>query len=123
MHTERFKEVVRSLSEKYDRVIFDSPPVIAVADAMILGNAVDGVLFVIKSCQTQKEVAKKAKNLLHGINAPLLGAILNDLDLENRTYRYHYYYSYYAQYGGYYEEENSPENQDSKENRVAKQRL
>lgn len=104
MHTDRFKHIVEQLSERYDRVIYDSPPVIAVADAMILGNTVDGVLFVIKSGQTAKDVVKRAKEQLEGINAPLLGAILNDLDLEDRAYRYHYYYSYYNRYGQYYEE-------------------
>lgn len=107
MHTERFRYIVDELSKRYDRVIFDSPPVIAVADAMILGNLVDGVLFVVKSGQTSKEVVKRAKSHLEATNAPLLGAILNDLDLEDRAYRYHYYYSYYYRYGQYYEE--SPE--------------
>ena len=96
---------MEELSKRYDRLIFDSPPVIAVADAMILGNSVDGVLFVIKSGQTSKEVVKRAKSHLEATNAPLLGAILNDLDLEDRAYRYHYYYSYYYRYGQYYETE------------------
>lgn len=104
MHTERFRTIVEALSERYDRVIFDSPPVIAVADAMILANMADGVLFVIKTGQTSREVVRRAKSLLEGINAPLLGAVLNDLDLEDRAYRYHYYYSYYYRYGQYYEE-------------------
>ena len=95
MHTERFRKVIDDLDERYDRIIFDSPPVIAVADAMILANAVDGVIFVIRAGRTSKEGAKRAKNLLSAINARLLGAILNDLDLGDRAYRYHYYYSYY----------------------------
>ncbi|MCA9566074.1 MAG: CpsD/CapB family tyrosine-protein kinase, partial [Myxococcales bacterium] len=105
MHTERFRTVIKELRSRYDRVIFDSPPVIAVADSMILGNFVDGVLFVIRSGQTNKEVVRRAKMNLEGINAPILGAILNDLDLEDRAYRYHYYYSYYSRYGQYYEED------------------
>jgi Mrp family chromosome partitioning ATPase len=83
--------------------------VIAVADAMILANMTDGVLFVVKTGHTAKEVVKKAKNLLDGINAPLLGAVLNDLDLDDRAYRYHYYYSYYQRHGQYYEDSGAPE--------------
>ena len=105
MHTDRFRAVIDALDDRYDRIIYDSPPVIAVADAMILANSVDGVVFVIKTGQTSKEVVKRAKSLLSAINAPLLGAILNDLDLEDRAYRYHYYYSYYYRYGQYYQEE------------------
>jgi capsular exopolysaccharide synthesis family protein len=104
MHTSRFRDIVDGLKNQYDRIIFDSPPVIAVADAMILGNAVDGALFVIKTGHTTREVVRRAKELLEGINARLLGAILNDLNLEDRAYRYHYYYSYYYRYGQYYQE-------------------
>jgi len=109
MHTDRFAQIVDDLSDRYDRVIYDSPPVVAVADAMILGQMMDGVLFVVKSGQTAREVVKRAKEQLDSINTPLLGAILNDLDLEDRAYRYHYYYSYYKRYGQYYEEDELPE--------------
>lgn len=105
MHTERFREITDELARRFDRLLFDSPPVIAVADALILAGEVDGVLFVVKAGQTSKDVVKRAKQQLEATNAPLLGAILNDLDLEDRAYRYHYYYSYYYRYGQYYEDE------------------
>lgn len=117
MHTERFRAIVADLVARYDRVIFDSPPVIAVADAMILANVVDGVLFVIKSGQTSREVVRRAKEMLEGINAPLLGAVLNDLDLEDRAYRYHYYYSYYYRYGQYYDDGHSDDARPDRDER------
>ncbi|MBN1946300.1 MAG: polysaccharide biosynthesis tyrosine autokinase [Bradymonadales bacterium] len=104
MHTDRFRAVVEELSARYDQIIFDSPPIIAVADSMILGRMADGVLLVIKAGHTSSEIVKRAGQLLRGIKAPLLGAILNDLDLEDRAYRYHHYYSYYYHHGQYYEE-------------------
>jgi polysaccharide biosynthesis transport protein len=99
--TERFAQLVRELEKHYDKIIFDSPPVIAVADSMILSRLVDGVVMVIKCAQTSKDIARQSKRLLTDIKAPLLGAIINDLDLQNREYGYYYYY-YYRRYGGYY---------------------
>ncbi len=110
LHTERFHRILEELEERYDWIIFDSPPTIAVTDSMILSNLVDGVLLVVKGSQTSKELVRRAKEKLAGVNAPLLGCVLNDVDLENREYG-HYYYYYYRRYGHYYEQE-----QDEDEN-------
>jgi capsular exopolysaccharide synthesis family protein len=105
MHTERFHAILRDLDERYDWIIFDSPPTIAVTDAMILSNLVDGVLLVVKGAQTTKDFVRRAKDKLAGVNAPILGCILNDVDLENRQYGNYYYY--YRRYGQYYEEDSA----------------
>lgn len=104
LHTERFHTIMDELDKRYDWVIFDSPPTIAVADSMILSNLVDGVLLVVKAGQSSKELVGRARQKLVGVNAPLLGCILNDVDLDNRQYG-HYYYYYYRRYGQYYEED------------------
>ncbi|MBH24468.1 MAG: capsular biosynthesis protein [Myxococcales bacterium] len=102
MHTERFLEILRNFAARYDRVIFDSPPTIAVTDSMILSNLVDGVIFVVQGGRTSKDIVRRALNKLKAVNAPLLGAVLNNVDLDSRTYG-QYYYRYYRQYGQYYE--------------------
>ncbi|NMC68986.1 MAG: polysaccharide biosynthesis tyrosine autokinase [Myxococcales bacterium] len=101
IHTERFKEVVAQLERLYDRVVFDSPPVIAVTDPVILSRHVDGVVIVIKSMMTNRRAAKFAVKQMRDVGGNLLGAVLNDLDLENREYGYYHYY-YYRKYGYYY---------------------
>ncbi len=106
MHTDRFHDILRDLDARYDWVIFDSPPTIAVTDSMILSNLVDGVLLVVKGGQTTKELVRRAKDKLAGVNAPILGCILNDVDLGDRQYGNYYYY-YYRRYGQYYEEDGS----------------
>ncbi len=103
IHSQKFKEVIDKISQHYDRIVFDSPPVIAVTDSLILGNLVDGVVMVIKSAQTTREVVLRAKNQLTGVNVNIFGAILNDLDLGSKKYGYYYYY-YYRRYGYYYGE-------------------
>ncbi|MHB1846635.1 MAG: GumC family protein [Deltaproteobacteria bacterium] len=100
LHAERFKEIVASLSGRFDRIVFDSPPLAAVADAAVLATQVDGTLLVIKAGQTRHELALRALASLQSVNAPIAGAVLNDLDLESREYGYYYYYR-----RGYYGEE------------------
>ncbi len=99
LHTDAFKALVDLLATKYDRIIFDSPPIVAVADAPILSALVDGVVVVVKTGVTTKEIVKRAIAHLRSANARVLGAVLNDVDLNSRAYGY--YYGYYRQYGMY----------------------
>jgi len=99
LHASRFKEIVGALADKYDRILFDSPPLAAVADAAVLSTLVDGALLVLKAGKTSHEVAKRAVASLQAVNAPIAGVILNDLDLESREYSYYYYYYRRGYYG------------------------
>jgi capsular exopolysaccharide synthesis family protein len=108
VHTDRFREIVAELSAKYDRVVFDSPPVIAVTDPVVLTRHVDGAVLVIKSLVTNRRSARYAARQLQDVGGNILGAVLNDVDLENRRYGYYYYYTY-RKYGSYY---GAPEGED-----------
>ena len=103
IHTEKFADMLNQLDQKYDRLIFDSPPIAAVADSLILANMCDGVILVVKSAKTTKEMVGQAKKSLQDVNANIMGVVLNDLDLANKHYGYYYYY-YYRKYGYYYGE-------------------
>jgi len=102
-HTQGFKALLAELRERYDRVVIDSPPVIAVTDALILAQQCDGVVIISRAGSTQLALLTRTKQLLEGINAPLVGVILNGVNLENRHYGGTYYY--YRQYGELYEED------------------
>jgi len=102
LHTERFKALARELGEKFDRVLFDSPPVGAVTDPLVLANQMDGTLLVAKMLRTNKDLAERAAKSLKDANARVLGVVLNDVDLEKRQYGY--YLGYYYSYGRYYGE-------------------
>jgi capsular exopolysaccharide synthesis family protein len=101
--SDAFEKIVNTLSGMYDWIIFDSPPVIAVTDALVLSRLVDGVVIVVKFGKTIRDVASQARAQLAGVNAPVLGAVINDLDMDNKEYG-HYYYYYYHHYGYYYGE-------------------
>ncbi len=98
MHTERFREVLEELSQRYDRLILDSPPVVAAADAAVLSSQVDGVIYVARFKKTTKDLAKRMLRTLHDVNAPILGVVLNDVNLESQEYGY-YSYKRYGYYG------------------------
>lgn len=110
LQTERFKQIVGELSAAFDKVIFDSPPIGAVTDALVLSQVTDGVVLVAKSHKTSREMLRRARRQLQDLNAPILGCVLNDLDLDSRRrgYGYPYYYYYksgYYRYGYYASEE------------------
>ncbi len=102
--SDAFAQVREDLLKHYDRVLFDSPPVGAVTDPVLLATLTDGVVLVLKAGKTQREVAQQAIRALRDAKAHILGAVINDLDVESRKYGY-YYYSYYKKYGGYYGED------------------
>lgn len=83
--------LMAQLIGEYDLVIFDSPPILAVADAQILSNKCDGTILVINSGVTEKESVVKAKEALTSSNATILGTILNNFALEKDHYLYQYY--------------------------------
>ena len=90
-HIEYFKK-------HFDMVFFDTPPIVAVTDATLLGKKVDGVLLVIKSHHSDREFVSRALTNLNNVGVKVWGAILNDIDLTHRysTYGYYkYYYHYY----------------------------
>jgi succinoglycan biosynthesis transport protein ExoP len=100
LHTRAFRELLEQVQGKFDKVVLDSPPVGVVADAAVLASGADASLLVLKAARTPREMARKAVRALSDVNAKLLGAILNDVDLENPKYG-EVYYAYYR-YGYYY---------------------
>jgi len=99
LHTARFKELLKDLSGHYDRVLFDSPPVAAVTDSLVLGSMMDGVVLVVQAGKTSLMAAQQAKKSLVDVGAKLFGVVLNDVDLEHKQYGYYQYYYYRSGYG------------------------
>jgi capsular exopolysaccharide synthesis family protein len=102
LHAERFKRMVAELAERFDRVIFDSPPVGAVTDPAILARLTDGTILVAKAGRTSRDnLARARRQVAADSRVNLLGCIINDLDVSKQG-RYGSYYYYYSRYGTYY---------------------
>jgi polysaccharide biosynthesis transport protein len=91
--------VLKELAGMFDRMILDSPPVQATADALVLGRQCDGVLFVVKSDATSRRAVKNSLKQLRFASVPLTGLVVNQVDTRrNRHYAdsYNYAYGYYG---------------------------
>jgi capsular exopolysaccharide synthesis family protein len=95
LQTEKFVTVARGLLEKFDRVIFDSPPVMAVTDAAVLSRVADGTVIVVRAGRTPRDSVIRAKQLVRAVNQKIIGVVLNDVNLKNPHYAsYYQYYQY-----------------------------
>ena len=97
LHTAAFSTLLGQLRERFDHVLFDSPPLGAVPDSAIIAPQVDGAILVMKSEKTTRDAAASAMKQLRNVGANLLGGVLNDVDLAKQEAYYggHYYYSGY----------------------------
>lgn len=94
----RFAAILEQLSERFDRVVLDSPPCQAASDALMLGRHADGVLFVVKSDATSRRAVKNSLKQLRNAGVTLLGAVINQVDTRRNP---HYADTYYYAYGYY----------------------
>jgi capsular exopolysaccharide synthesis family protein len=101
----RMQQIIDLLKERYDLVVVDTPPVMAVADARIIGRVVDTTVFVVRWDKTPRKVARAAVDQLHRANVDIAGVVLQQVDLK-RYGRLGYgdsgYYYHYGRYGKYY---------------------
>jgi polysaccharide biosynthesis transport protein len=94
--SERMKELLRQMAERYDHVLIDSPPLMNVTDPIILSSLVDGVILVIHGGKTSRAVTTRARQELMNVGAKIFGVVLNNVDLRQDGYNDYYYYRYYA---------------------------
>lgn len=91
----RMREISEELAERYDLVLFDSPPVVAVTDSVVMSKIVDGVVLIAKAGKTTREILTKAVRQLADVETHVLGSVLNDFNIRGAGYRYYYYYYHY----------------------------
>jgi capsular exopolysaccharide synthesis family protein len=95
----RFKDLLRSVGEHFDAVVVDTPPVMAVTDAVMVANVASGVVFVVGAEMTSRHAAQAAVQQLTRGHAKFVGAVLNRVEVERHSYYYaHYYRRDYAAY-------------------------
>ena len=97
VNKEQVKKFFDILKLEYDYVIIDSPPVQPVSDTLILAQASDYNLFVIRSEETRTSSFMSSIKKIQNVNAKIDGIVINDLDVSKDSY-YSYYYSYNPQY-------------------------
>ncbi|MEK6233950.1 MAG: polysaccharide biosynthesis tyrosine autokinase, partial [Planctomycetales bacterium] len=128
--SKRVRAVLEAARPKFDFVIVDSPPLLAVSDAAVVGAMVDGVLVTIRISKKGRPVSQRAIEQLQSVNANIIGVVVNGVGPHpgyghygygRYTSNYHYYqyspayYNYrdeygYGEYNSYYTEEGEPGN-------------
>jgi len=93
LHSQAMKDVIRDLEERADLVMFDSPPTLLVADAMLLGSELDAAIIVAESGGVSRKAVQQVKESLQVAKARILGVILNKI--QESPGAYYNYYSYY----------------------------
>ncbi len=94
--SDRMRHMLEEVRGRFAFVIFDSPPVLAVTDAIVLAARADGVVLCVHGGQTPRELVQRSSEKLRQANITVLGAILNNLDLQQYGYTYRKsYYDYY----------------------------
>lgn len=93
--SQKMGKLLDALRKKYARIIIDSPPMLAVTDAVVLSQMVDGVLLVIRSGETPRAAIQNSLAQLQTVNAKILGAMLNAVGVGRDSYYYYQYSHYY----------------------------
>jgi len=97
LSSKKMDDLFAKLREEYDYIIVDSPPIIAVTDALILSKKVDRLVLVIRVNSTEREIIEQAKSLLKNIDVKVAGVVVNGIEVKKyySGYKYYYYYYYY----------------------------
>ncbi|MHC4591313.1 MAG: GumC family protein [Planctomycetota bacterium] len=98
LNAESMRSFLAEAREAYDWVIIDTTPVLSVADASIVGAVSDGVVLVVKAGAHSRGMALRARGRLEGVNARILGGLLNDVHLSRLGHYTGYYHRGYQRY-------------------------
>jgi polysaccharide biosynthesis transport protein len=93
----RLRETIAALKQRYDKIVFDSPPIIGVSDASVLVSAVDGAVLLIQHRRNPQSMVLRAQQIVESLKTPLIGVVLNQVP-ANAGSDYGYYTNNYAYY-------------------------
>jgi capsular exopolysaccharide synthesis family protein len=97
--SKQMEDVLAQARTEYDFVIIDTPPVLAVTDASVLGRLVDAAILIIRYNAAQKQVVRRCIDLLERSGTHLLGVAVNAVDFTAPEYSEYYGRKYYEYYG------------------------
>ncbi len=93
LYSRRLADLLKRLRAEFDIIVIDTPPMLYISDARVLGRLADGAILVIRASKTTRDAARAAKQRLVDDGIPVLGTILNEWDFRAKS-RYGYYTNY-----------------------------
>jgi capsular exopolysaccharide synthesis family protein len=91
---DRLNKLIARLSQQFDQIVLDAPPVMGLADAPLIGSKVEGTIFVVEARGTKRGMAQVAIERLRSANVTVLGAVLSKFESKHAHYGYGYDYGY-----------------------------
>ncbi|HET7537144.1 MAG TPA: hypothetical protein VFJ90_11850, partial [Candidatus Didemnitutus sp.] len=102
LYANKIRELVGEFKKRYDKILFDSPPIIGVSDASVLASIADGTVMLIQHRRNPASMVLRAKQIIDGLKAVVIGVVLNQVP-SGTGEDYGYYtanYSYYSHSSG-----------------------
>ncbi len=92
--SDQMANLLKKLQNHFTHVVIDSPPITSFTDGVLIASMVDGVILVVHSGKSSRQVVKRSRQLLQDVGARILGVVLNKVNLRSQD-NYHYYQTYY----------------------------
>jgi succinoglycan biosynthesis transport protein ExoP len=92
--SEQMSGLFKILQHRFTHIVVDSPPIASFTDGVLIASMVDGVILVVHSGRSSRQVVRRSRQLLQDIGAKVVGVVLNNVDLKAKD-NYYYYQSYY----------------------------
>ncbi len=98
LYANKLREFIAQAKTRYDKIVFDSPPIIGVSDASVLASVADGVVLLIQHRRNPQSMVLRARQIIDGLKTPILGVVLSQVP-PGAGDDYGYYTQNYAYYG------------------------
>ena len=92
--SEQMANVFKILQGEFTHIVVDSPPIASFTDGVLIASMVDGVILVVHSGKSSRQVVRRSRQLLQDVGAKVFGVVLNKVDLSSQD-NFYYYQSYY----------------------------
>lgn len=96
--SDQMRILLKMMENHFTHVVVDSPPIASFTDGVLIGSVVDGVILVVHSGKSSRQVVRRSRQFLQEVGAKIFGVVLNNANLRNQDN--YYYQSYYHR--GYY---------------------
>ncbi len=102
--SEQMKTLITLLEDNFTHVVIDSPPIASFTDGVLIASLVDGVILVVHSGKSSRQIVHRSRQLLQDIGSKIFGVVLNNVNLRSQDNSY-YYQSYYHRDSYNYDEQ------------------
>lgn len=102
--SDQMSSLMKKLQGIFTHVVVDSPPIASFTDGVLIASMVDGVILVVHSGKSSRQVVRRSRQLLNDVGAKILGVVLNNVNLRSQD-NYYYYQSYYHRSNYKYDDE------------------